>query len=249
MMVVEAVNLRKIFAGFTALDDVSFTVAAGEIVGLIGPNGAGKSTTLHLLLGLITRTAGALRIFGHDPELSREMVFARLNFTSPYAGLPPRLTVVENLSIYARLYGIARPRAKIDYLLAQLDSDDLLHKTTGRLSSGETARVMLCKALLNDPDLLILDEPTANLDTVAADKIQALLARRRLEQGTAVLMTSHNLGQVEDLCDRVVVVDRGRVVAAGSSLDVTRSLFDPHADRGALADVFRKLSSRAEPRP
>jgi ABC-2 type transport system ATP-binding protein len=240
---VEVAGLCKQFGSFKAIDQLDFTLGASEIVGLIGPNGAGKSTTLHILLGFISRTSGTLRIFGRDPEAARDVVFARLNFTSPYVGLPPRLSVLENLSIYARLYGVSNPAALILSLLQRLGCEHLQNANTARLSSGELARVMLCKALLNDPALLILDEPAANLDPCAADDIKAILEERRDKHGTSILITSHNLNQVEQICDRIIIINHGRIQATGTSLEVTRKILGADKTRASLDDVFKKLAS------
>ena len=247
MVMVEAIGLCKRFDNFVALDQITFALEKGEIVGLIGPNGAGKSTTLHLLLGLISRTSGALRIFGQDPDVAREAVFSRLNFASPYVGFPPRLSVAENLRVYAKLYGIADPAGTIARLLRRLGCEHLRDRLSARLSSGELSRVMLCKALLNDPALLILDEPAANLDPAAADEIRAILEERRSTHGTTILLTSHNLDHVEQICDRLLLLNHGRIQAEGSALDVTRAVLGAEKGDPALADVFRSLAGSSRP--
>ena len=160
-MLVEVENLSKTFGDFTAVDNVSFGIERGEIVGMLGPNGAGKTTTIHMILGLITPGAGRISIFGKSMADSREEILQQMNFTSPYVAFPFRLTVLENLKVFARMYGVPNPRERIDALLEQFGITELRDKAISRLSSGENTRVGLCKAFMNDPRLLLLDEPTA----------------------------------------------------------------------------------------
>jgi ABC-2 type transport system ATP-binding protein len=237
-------RLTKIFGSFKAVDDVSFRVAAAETVGLLGANGAGKSTTIHMLLGIIRPTAGEICLFGMDPSRHREAVFARLNFTSPYVGFPPRLTVRENLMVYARLYNIRNGRTKIGELMGLFGVDRLADTPVARLSSGETSRVGLCKALLNDPELLLLDEPLASLDPHGAAEVQQILIRIQRQHGTAILYTSHNMAQVEQLCTRIVFMSRGRVIARGSPIEVTRQLLREDRDAPALDEVYMRIGRR-----
>ena len=186
-MVVEVQNLVKKFGRSIAVDGVSFTVGEAEIVGLLGPNGAGKTTTIHLLLGLVTPDAGLIRIFGKDLLTSREEILQAVNFTSPYVALPYRLTVVENLRVFAHLYGVPEPETRISHLLRLFQVDDLKNKPTGRLSSGEGTRVGLCKAMLNNPQLLLLDEPTASLDPEISHQVRKLLRAAQRQEGTTIL--------------------------------------------------------------
>ena len=243
-MLLEVSALTKDFGGFRALDAISFSVGPGEIVGLLGPNGAVKSTTVHALLGFILPTSGTIRLFGMDPLKHREAVFARVNLISPYVGFPPRLTVFENLLVYARLYGLNDGRRTIRELLDVLGIDDLRDTPFSRLSSGEATRVGLCKAFLNDPDFLVLDEPLANLDPHAALQVKARLVEMQRERGTAILYTSHNMAQVEELCDRVIFLDRGRIVAHGTPIDVTREMLGEDREAPALREVFLSLGGR-----
>ncbi len=168
-MLIQIDHMSKIFGKFIAVDDVSFEVRPGEIVGLLGPNGAGKTTTIHMILGLISPTSGEVRIFGRRLEEHRQEILEQMNFTSPYVAFPVRLTVFENLMVFARMYNLRDPRAKIAELAELFGIEELLRKPVSRLSSGETTRVGLCKAFMNDPKLLLLDEPTAYLES--ADRI------------------------------------------------------------------------------
>jgi ABC-2 type transport system ATP-binding protein len=243
-MLLEVVELTKDFGNFRALDAISFTVRAGAIVGLLGPNGAGKSTTVHSLLGFIMPSSGRIRMFGLDPLKHREAALSRVNFISPYVGFPTRLTVFENLFVYAKLYGLRNGRAAIRDLLHLFSIDDLHDKPFSRLSSGEAARVGLCKAFLNEPDFIILDEPLANLDPYAAVQVKQVLLDMQRLRGTTILYTTHNMAQAEELCDRVIFLDRGRIIADGSPIEVTRQLLSQDSDAPALREIFLSLGGR-----
>jgi len=219
-VIVEAAGARKVFGRTVAVADVSFTVRRGEIVGLLGPNGAGKTTVIQLLLGLTTPSGGRLRLFGCEFPARRVEVLQRCNFASAYVALPWNLTVEQNLRTFAELYHVERPRERIAELLELLEIAPLRREVTGRLSSGEQTRVNLCKALLNDPELLLLDEPTASLDPEMADKARRLLRRLREERGITMLYTSHNMRDVEEVCDRVLFLHRGRLLAEGSPAEI-----------------------------
>jgi ABC-2 type transport system ATP-binding protein len=214
--IVEIKNLRKVFGELAAIEDLTFSVAKGEIVGLLGANGAGKTTALSILLGLITPTSGRVRIFGEDLEKKRVTILRRMNFSSAYTALPSNLRVIENLMVFARLYSVRNPARKIDELLELLEISHLKQRVTGRLSSGESARVSLCKSLLNDPELLLLDEPTASLDPDIADKVRKWLRQVQKERGIGMIYTSHNMRDVEEVCDRVLFMRKGRVFAEGT---------------------------------
>ncbi len=217
-------KLRKEFSrNRPVVNGLSFVLNRGEALGLLGPNGAGKTTVVHLLLGLTTPTSGRIVIFGLPMPQKRIRVLQRVNFASAYALLPSNLTVRQNLMVFARLYGVARPREKIAGLVAELEIVHLVDQVAGRLSAGEAARVSLCKALLNDPELLLLDEPTAGLDPDIADKVRRLLRRLQVERGIAVLYTSHNMRDIEAVCDRVLFLRRGRLLAEGSPVEILRS--------------------------
>ncbi len=218
--VVQIEHLRKEFNGTVAVADVSFSVRRGEIVGVLGPNGAGKTTTIQVLLGLTTPTSGTVRLFGMDLERHRCEILQRCNFCSAYTALPSNLKVRENLRVAGGLYGVTHWNDKMDRLLALFEIAHLKNQITGRLSSGESTRVNLCKSLLNDPELLLLDEPTASLDPNIADKVRKLLRRIQREQGITMIYTSHNMRDVEEVCDRVLFLHKGRLIAEGSPQEV-----------------------------
>ena len=231
--VVEVQRLCKRFGDVVALEAVSFEVRRGETVGLLGPNGAGKTTTLQLLLGLTTPSAGSMRILGLDVATQRRRILARVNFSSAYIALPSNLTVWENLNVFARLYGNPRPRARIQELLELFEIPHLLSRKTGALSAGQITRVNLCKAFLNDPEVLFLDEPTASLDPDIAWKVRDALRAVQRERGLTMVYTSHDMREVEEMCDRIVFLAGGRVVLEGPPDEVVRRA------RGAnLEEVF-----------
>ncbi|MFZ0660150.1 MAG: ABC transporter ATP-binding protein [Candidatus Binataceae bacterium] len=240
-MLVEVNHLTKRFGNFTAVDDVSFGIEPGEIIGMLGPNGAGKTTTIHMILGLITPSAGEVRIFGHDIQTHREEILQAINFTSPYVAFPYRLTVLENLLVFARLYNVPRRREKIDALLETFGITELRNKPVARLSSGENTRVGLAKAMLNDPRLLLLDEPTAYLDPEIAWQVKEMMMRVQREQGTTILYTSHNMAEVEQMCSRIVFLNHGRVIAQGSPIEITQAILKEERDEPALEEVFLRI--------
>ena len=213
---IEASHLTKRFDSVTAVDDVSFTVRTGETVGLLGGNGAGKTTTISMLLGLLKPSAGDVRVLGADMARRRYQVLHRINFSSPYVELPHRLTVRENLMVYAHLYGLSRPRERIRQLLEGLALQPLEKRRVGSLSAGQKTRVALAKALLNAPEVLLLDEPTASLDPDTGDWVRSYLERYRVESGAAILLASHNMGEVERLCSTVLMMRGGRIVDRGA---------------------------------
>ena len=231
--IVEVKHLRKEFDGTVAVADVSFSVQRGEIVGLLGANGAGKTTTIQVLLGLTTPTAGTVRVFGQDLERHRIDILQRCNFSSAYTGLPSNLKVWENLLVFAKLYQVDNYRQKIEEVLALFEIAHLRNKITGHLSSGESTRVNLCKSLLNDPELLLLDEPTASLDPDIADKVRKLLRRIQREQSITMIYTSHNMRDVQEVCDRVLFMHKGSVIAEGTPQQVMDKF-----NQTSLEDVF-----------
>jgi len=234
-------DLVKRFPRTLALAGISFEVRPGEVLGLLGPNGAGKTTTLHILLGLIRPTAGSVRIFGRDPHDGTKAALARVAFASPEALMDWRLTVEENLRVYAGLYGV--PRAGVARALETLELTGEARTRFGDLSLGLQTRAGLARALLRDPDLLVLDEPTSSLDQDIADKTRRFLLDVRRARGLSVLYTSHNMGELEEVCDRVVFLHRGRIVAEGTPLEVSsRVLGSDTLDAAALHEVFLKIS-------
>jgi ABC-2 type transport system ATP-binding protein len=233
-------DLVKRFPRTTALAGVSFDLRAGEILGLVGPNGAGKTTTIHTLLGLVRPSAGTVRLFGLDPHAGRAAL-RRVGFASPEALMDWRLTVEENLRVYAALYGA--PRTRVAEVVEALELVRNARERFGDLSLGQQMRAGLARALLADPDLLILDEPTASLDPDIADKTRRFLLGLQRARGLAILYASHNLAEVEEVCDRVLFLHRGRIVAQGTPLDVSRSVLGSESlDAAAMEEVFLKIS-------
>jgi ABC-2 type transport system ATP-binding protein len=208
---IEVAHLVKLYKTTRAVDDISFRIARGSITGLLGGNGAGKTTTIAMIMGLVLPTSGRVRVLGCSmPEQSAD-VLGRLNFESPYVDMPMRLTVRQNLTIFGRLYAVASLRERIEQLAADLDLGDFLDRANGKLSAGQKTRVALAKALINQPELLLLDEPTASLDPDTADWVRQHLLTYRRTRGATILLASHNMLEVERLCDRVIIMKRGRI--------------------------------------
>lgn len=221
--VIEVRDLVKVFNGkFRAVDGVSFDVRAGEILGLLGPNGAGKTTIIHLLLGLTTPTSGSIRMFGLDFPAHREKILSCANFSSTYVAMPYSLNVNECLKVFALLYGIRISRAKIRELLDLFEMGDVGGRKVRHLSTGQMTRLNLAKAFINDPKILLLDEPTASLDPDIADKTRSLLRRAAETRRIAILYTSHNMKEMEDISHRIVFLDRGKAIASGKPEEVVR---------------------------
>jgi ABC-2 type transport system ATP-binding protein len=214
--VIKVRNLKKNFAATPAVDGIDFDIMRGQTVGLLGGNGAGKTTTLSILLGLLTPTSGEIRVLGHDMAQNRFAALARMNFSSPYVELPHRLTVYENLRIYGLLYSVAALDDRIAELSADLNLTEFLHRKAGKLSAGQKTRAVLAKSLLNKPELLLLDEPTASLDPDTADWVRGYLERYRTQSGGTILLASHNMGEVERLCQNILMMKRGKIVDRGS---------------------------------
>jgi ABC-2 type transport system ATP-binding protein len=232
-----ATRLHKVYAGVTAVDDISFTVNRGEIVGLLGPNGAGKTTTINMVLGVLAVTTGSVEIDGIDISRQRARALARTNFAAVYAALPGNLTVIENLRFFGLLYGIDSLRARVEELLGEFDLLHLRNTKCGLLSSGEQTRAALAKALLNRPQLLLLDEPTASLDPSAAQLIRAKIKSLAKEDYCGILWTSHNMNEVEAVCDRVLFLSRGKVLLEGDP----RTLPREHGS-SSLEDLFIRVA-------
>jgi len=236
-VILEIDGVIKKFDDFTAVDGVSFNVHAGETVGLLGVNGAGKTTLMNMILGLTTPSGGTIRAFGMDLQKHRLEILQRSNFCTTYATLPGNLKVRSNLEIFARLYSVPKPKEKVAQLLELLEITKLAEKSTGQLSAGESTRVNLAKALLNDPDLLLLDEPTASLDPDIADKVRKLVRHVQRERHPAILYTSHNMRDIEEVCDRVLFLHAGKILAAGTPDEITK-----HFQEDDLEDVFIKIA-------
>ena len=214
-VLLEVRNLTKKFDGFVAVSSVSFTVGKGEILGFLGPNGAGKTTTIQMILDLIKPSSGEVLIFGKHMADDREEILSRVNFSSSYVALPGNLKVWENLYTFARLYGVLDVKRKVAELSELFEITNLLSKLYAQLSSGQATRVNLAKALLNSPKLLFLDEPTASLDPDIADRIRKFLKKIQKDKAISILYTTHNMLEVEEMCDRVIFIHQGRIVTSG----------------------------------
>jgi ABC-2 type transport system ATP-binding protein len=214
--VIQVEGLTKCYGDLAAVDNVSFAVARASTTGLLGGNGAGKTTTLSMLLGLLLPSAGSIRVLGEDMLKHRQRVLARMNFSSPYVDLPHRLTVMENLSVYAHLYGLRERTARIRRLSEELDIAAFLARAYGSLSAGQKTRVGLAKALLNEPELLLLDEPTASLDPDTADRMRRFLYAYQQRTGASLLLASHNMLEVERMCSDVIMMRAGKIVDRGT---------------------------------
>ena len=232
-------GLTKRFGHLTAVDAVTFHVPRGSVCALLGGNGAGKTTTISMLLGLLLPTAGSVAVLGVDMLTDRYRALPRIGFSSPYVDLPQRLTVAQNLDVYARLFGLRDRRARIAELAAALDLDGLLGRVYGSLSAGQRTRVAIAKALLNRPELLLLDEPTASLDPDSADRLRGYLLDYQRASGGTVLLASHNMVEVERLCDRVLVMKQGRIVDRGSPQDLLARYGRETLEQGFL-DIARR---------
>jgi ABC-2 type transport system ATP-binding protein len=205
-----------------ALDGLSLSIPQGATVGFVGCNGAGKTTTIFTIMGLIAPSSGHVRVFGHDMTRDPYKVLHRMNFASPYMNMPARLTVKQNLLIFGRLYGLPDVKDRIAQLAHEFDLGDILDRGTGTLSAGQKTRVSLAKALLNEPDILLLDEPTASLDPERAAFVHQRLEAHRQKTGATILLTSHNMMEVERLCDLVVVMRYGAIIEQGSTAELKR---------------------------
>lgn len=230
---IEVTDLVKLYKSTRAVDGVSFSIARGSITGLLGGNGAGKTTTIAMIMGLVLPTAGRIRVLGYSmPDQSAD-VLGRINFESPYVDMPMRLTVRQNLTIFGRLYAVANLQERIANLAADLDLREFLDRANGKLSAGQKTRVALAKALINQPELLLLDEPTASLDPDTADWIRQRLETYCRTHGATILLASHNMLEVERLCDRVIIMKRGRIED-----DDTPARIMARYNRATLEDVF-----------
>lgn len=235
--IAEVRDLVKRFGDFTAVDGVSFEVRPGEILGLLGPNGAGKTTIIQMLLGVVTPTAGVIQMFGLDLARHRERILQQVNFSSTYISMPYALTVEENLRVVGKLYGLTDIPRRIDDVVKKLEMEEFRNKLTRKLSSGQLTRLTLAKAILTDPKLLFLDEPTASLDPDMAHKTRSLLKEVRRSAGTSIFYTSHNMREMEEMSDRIIFLQRGKIVAQGSVEAITSR----YGQRD-LEEVFLKIA-------
>lgn len=222
--VLEVRNLTKTYGSFTAVNGISFSVPRGTIVGFLGPNGAGKTTTIQILSGITLPNGGTISYFGMDFGKEREACLQKVNTTSAFNTLMGRISVWENLFVFAELYQVPNARKKIADLLEQLEATDIANRLYKDLSSGQKTRVNLVKSLLNDPELLLMDEPTASLDPDIADKTLTLIERLRTERNLSILYTSHNMNEITRICDEVIFLDRGSIVAHDTPLNLTKRI-------------------------
>ncbi len=232
----EVRDLHRTFDQQVAIDCLNLTIQPGEILGLLGANGAGKSTAMGSILGMIKPTSGSIRVFGMDPYHDRIKVLRRLNSSSAYSDLPANLLVWQNLYVFAQIYHVKHAKRKIDELLELFEITHLRKRVTGHLSAGESTRLHLCKALINDPELLLLDEPTASLDPDIADKVRKIVRRIQQERNIGILYTSHNMRDVEEVCDRVVFMHRGKVVTEGTPSEIVARF-----QQTSMEDVFIRI--------
>jgi ABC-2 type transport system ATP-binding protein len=237
MYAIHVESLTKRYRETLAVDDISFTVRAGETVGLLGGNGAGKTTTIAMLLGLLVPTHGRITVLGHDMARDRFAALARMNFSSPYVALPQKLSVEENLRVYAHFYNVPNVTRRIGELCDELDLHGFLSRPAGKLSAGQKTRVALAKSLINKPDVLLLDEPTASLDPDTGDMVRSWLERYRDSSGCTVLLASHNMAEVERLCDHVLMMKRGQIVDRGTPRDLRERY-----NRTDLEEVFLDIA-------
>lgn len=240
-VILEARELTREFDGVKALDCFSFKLHRGEVLGLLGANGAGKTTAMNCLLGLTLPTSGELNAFGLPLHANRIEILRRANFSSAYTALPGNLLVWQNLLVFARIYGVPNPKQKIAELMELLEISHLDKRVTGQLSAGESTRVNLVKAFLNDPELLMLDEPTASLDPDIADKVRKVVRKVQRERHIGILYTSHNMRDIEEVCDRVIFLHKGKIVCEGTPADIVAQ-----SSGSSLEDVFIKIARDGE---
>ena len=234
--IIEVKNLNKIYDKIIAVKDLTFEINKGKIIGLLGPNGCGKTTTIAMILGLLKPTSGEVIIKGKNIEKERINLLEKMNFISPYVELPKKLTVEENLKVYAGLYGVKNVNKKISELVNELRLNKFLKKKTGELSSGQKNRISLAKALINDPEILLLDEPTASLDPETGDFVRSFIEHYSSKTNVTILLASHNMNEVERLCDSVMMMKDGIIVDTGKS----QELISRHG-RKNLEEVFLKI--------
>ena len=233
----EIINLTKEYNGKNAVKNISFNLNQNEIIGILGPNGCGKTTTIGMILGLLKPTAGKILINGIEIENKRVELLENLNFISPYVELPKKLTVKQNLEVYGRLYDVKNLKNKIEYLSEKLRLGEIINKITGELSSGQKNRVSLAKSIINDPIILLLDEPTASLDPETGDFVRTFLENYQKEKKTSILLASHNMSEVERLCSSVLMMNNGEIIDKGNP----NELIKKHG-RKNMEEVFLKLT-------
>ena len=233
----EVIKLSKVYNNKEVVKNISFKINKNEIIGILGPNGCGKTTTIGMILGLLKPTMGKVLIDGNEIEVQRVNLLNKLNFISPYIELPKKLTVKQNLEIYARLYDVKNLNSKIEYLAEKLRLNEIINKITGELSSGQKNRVSLAKSIINDPTVLLLDEPTASLDPETGDFVRSFLENYQKEKEASILLASHNMNEVERLCTSVLMMKNGIIIDRESP----KELIKKHG-RKNLEEVFLKLT-------
>ncbi len=233
----EIINLEKTYKDKKAVNNISFKVNQNEIIGILGPNGCGKTTTIGMILGLLKPSKGKILINGIEIEKRRVELLDKLNFISPYIELPKKLTVQQNLIVYGKLYDVKKLNEKIDYLSDKLKLSEMLNKITGELSSGQKNRVSLAKSIINDPKVLLLDEPTASLDPETGDYVRSFLEEYQKEKKASIVLASHNMSEVERLCSSVLMMNNGSIIDYGSP----KELIKKHG-RENMEEVFLKLN-------
>lgn len=239
--ILEVKNLTKNYGSYTAVDGITFSIEKGKILGFLGPNGAGKTTTIQMLLGISSIDGGHIKYFGKDFEKNRQESLARINFASAFNTLQGRISVWENLFVFANLYSVKNPKEKIKELVGYFETENLLNKRFWDLSAGQKTRVNIIKALLNDPEILLLDEPSASLDPDIADKVLTLIEKLKEETKLSILYTSHNMEEVTRICDEVIILDKGKIVARDTPLQLTKMI-----DEAELKLTFDGDNNRIE---
>ncbi len=234
--IIKISNLAKQYKNALAVKNINFSIFKGQTIGLLGPNGCGKSTTIGMLLGLIKPTSGKVIINEKNMEDNRTSLLQKMNFISPYIELPKKLTIEENLKVYGRMYGVKNLKKKIEELMEMLNLNDFKKRKTGELSSGQKNRVSLAKALINDPEILLLDEPTASLDPDIGDYVRGIIENFSSSKQKTILIASHNMNEVERLCDEVMMMKNGEIIDKGKSID----LISKHG-RKNLEEFFLKI--------
>ena len=242
-MILKVENLTKRYGETTAVNGISFEAQEGEVVGLLGPNGAGKSTTIHMLLSLLEPTEGSIEIFGKNLKTHREEVLQRMNFATSYSMLPHNLTPLENLKVFALLYGVKQWRMKAESLLEEFNLAEFRKARTGSLSTGEQMRLVLAKAFLNNPKLLLLDEPTASLDPMVAKDLRQKIYYKMEENNGTIIWTSHNMREIEAMCDRVIFLAHGKIVANDTPENLKKTF-----EKKDLEDIFITIAGQPSPK-
>ena len=237
MLAIEIKNLNKQYKKTLAVKNINFKINKGKVIGLLGPNGCGKSTTIGMILGLVKPTSGSVLINGKNIENNRTNSLKKINFISPYIELPKKLSIEENLIVYGKLYGVKNLKNKILELMEMLNLTQFRKRKTGELSSGQKNRVSLAKALVNDPEILLLDEPTASLDPDVADYVRGIIENFSSKNNSTILLASHNMNEVERLCDEIMMMKNGEIIDQGTSSDLIKN----HG-RHNLEEVFLKIA-------